>query len=126
GPADPLLGRIVERAMARGTVIVGAVPDSGRREGFPTGIDGVIAVDAAGRAAAARRTLLAPGVDVFTLSPQGRYDVTSGSSVAAAGVTAVAALLLARRPGLTPHEIEAVLERSMHGVSAVSPAAATV
>jgi subtilisin family serine protease len=35
GPPDALLTRIVERLLARGVVVVGAVPPSGRREGFP-------------------------------------------------------------------------------------------
>lgn len=126
GPADPLLQRIVGRAMQRGIVFVGAMPAGGRRAGFPTGIEGVIAVDVAGQAPRATRTLRAPGVDVFTLSPQGRYDAASGSSVAAANVTAVVALLLARRPGLQAREIEAVLERSMHVGRTDAPAAETV
>jgi subtilisin family serine protease len=126
GPEDPLLRRIVERGLARGTVFVGAVPENGRREGFPSGIEGVIAVDVAGKAPPSPRTLLAPGLDVFTLSPHGRYDAASGSSVAAAGVTAVAALLLARRPGLEPREIEGILRRSMVGTPATSPSRATV
>ena len=37
--------------------------------------------------------LPAPGIDVYTLAPQGGYDAASGSSMAAAGVTAVVALL---------------------------------
>ena len=122
GPADPLLQRIVERAMRRGAVFVGAAPASRRREGFPTGIEGVIAVDVAGQVPQAPRTLLAPGVDVYTLSPHGGYDAASGSSMAAAGVTAVVALLLARRPGLPAHEVEGVLRRSMHGGNAAAAA----
>jgi hypothetical protein len=113
GPSDPLLERIVERGMKRGTLFVGAVPTSGRREGFPTGIDGVIAVDVAERVERAPHVLYAPGADVFTLTPQGHYDVASGSSIAAAEVTAVAALLLARRPQLDAREIEDLLRRSM-------------
>lgn len=112
GPADPLLARLVERLMARGTVIVGAVPASGRRVGFPTGVDGVIAVDTTGRQAAEPRVLYAPGHEVFTLTPAARYDVVSGSSIAAAEVSAVVALLRAHRPSLRSAEIETLLARS--------------
>lgn len=112
GPADPLLARIVERLLARGTIVVGAVPASGRREGFPTGITGVIAVDASGPLPAMPRVLYAPGSEVFTLTPVARYDVATGSSIAAAEVSAVVALLLADAPGLKASEIEALLYRS--------------
>jgi hypothetical protein len=113
GPADPLLERIVAQAQKRGTVFIGALPRSGRREGFPNAVAGVIAVDVAGRGAAVPRTLRAPGSDVFTLSPGGRYDAASGSSLAAASVTAVAALALALQPRMSASELEAMLARSM-------------
>jgi hypothetical protein len=115
GPEDALLRRIVERALARGIVVVGALPPGGRREGFPTAIDGVIAVDRAGRAERLPRVLYAPGNEVFTLTPRGRYDAASGSSIAAAAVSGVAALLLAQRPGLSGSELEAALRRSAEG-----------
>lgn len=115
GPPDALLTRIVERLLARGVVVVGAVPPSGRREGFPTAIEGVIAVDASTRRPASHRVLYAPGSEVFTLTPAGRYDVASGSSMAAAEVSGVAALLLAARPKLNAAEIESLLARSAIG-----------
>lgn len=126
GPSDPLLQRIVERGIAQGITFVGAVPTSGRREGFPTGITGVIAVDVAGRAESVPDVLYAPGAEVFTLTPQGHYDAASGSSIAAAEVTAVAALLLARRPRLTAPEVEALLGRSMGPAIGPAPATASV
>lgn len=118
GPADALLQRIVERGLQRGVLFIGAAPPSGRREGFPTGIAGVIAVDAAEPGRAPLPGLLyAPGVDVFTLAPGGRYDAISGSSIAAAQVSGIAALLLARRPGLAAAELEGLLRRSMPGAA---------
>ena len=124
GPGDPLLERIVARALRRGTVVVGALPASGRREGFPTAIGGVIAVGATGDSAVAPRILRAPGTDVFTLSPRSRYDAASGSSLAAASVTAVAALALSLQPALSASQLEATLARSMNGGSAVNACAA--
>jgi subtilisin family serine protease len=115
GPADRLLERIVERGLERGTIFVGAMPASGRREGFPTAIAGVIAVDRADRRERLPEVLYAPGTDVFTLIPGGGYDAVSGSSVAAAEVSAIAALLLARRPDLSAGEVQALLGRSMPG-----------
>lgn len=110
GPADPLLAQLVAQALARGIVVVGAVPPDGALDGFPVGIAGVIAVDVAG-SAARRGVLQAPGRNVITLAPGARYDFFSGASLAAAHVSGVAALLLAERPGLAPAEVAALLQR---------------
>jgi len=101
GPADPLLTRLVEVGLRRGIVFVGATPRNTEDNGFPTAIPGVIGVDAAGTRASADSVLFAPGSEVLTLVPDGRYDFLSGSSLAAASVSGGVALLLAR----TPHAI---------------------
>jgi len=44
GPADDLLTRLVRQAIAKGIVVVGAVPPNDDRHGFPAGVPGVIAV----------------------------------------------------------------------------------
>lgn len=106
GPPDELLARLVQAAQARGAIVVGAMPPGEARDGFPVGIPGVIAVGD-GRGGA----LAAPMREVLTLTPGGRYDFASGSSIAAAQVSAIAALLLERRPGLGA----AALERALRG-----------
>lgn len=117
GPADPLLTQLVEHAVARGAVVVAAVPPDGRLDGFPVGIAGVIAVDVSGAAARADAVLRAPGHDVITLVPGGRYDFVSGSSIAAAHVTGAAALLVAHRPALSAREIAALLRDTGAGAA---------
>jgi subtilisin family serine protease len=109
GPDDPLLTRLVERGQRQGAIFVGAVPPAGNRQGFPTGVAHVLAVDRLEHPAAATGVLLAPGTDVFTLTPQGHYDVASGSSIAAAEVSGVAALLLSVHPGLPADRLEGIL-----------------
>jgi len=42
-------------------------------------------------------TVAAPGVEILAAAPDGKYQITSGTSVAAAHVSGVAALLLANR-----------------------------
>lgn len=111
GPPDPLLAQLLEHAIARGTVVVAAVPPDGRLDGFPLGVAGVLAVDVAGAAPRASPVLRAPGREVITLAPGGRYDFVSGSSIAAAHVTGAAALLLASEPALSAREIGALLRR---------------
>src|SRR5438132_2901844 len=44
----------------------------------------------------------APGVDVLVPAPEGAYQFTTGTSVAAAEVSGVVALMLERNPSLTP------------------------
>ena len=51
----------------------------------------------------------APGVDILALAPGGAYQVTTGTSIAAAHVSGIAALLLERKPSLTPSDIRSVL-----------------
>jgi Subtilase family len=100
GPADALLTQLVRNAQRRGIVFVGAVPRDGRLDGFPLGIAGVIAVDQVGRSDGSATVLHAPGSDILSLAPAGRYDFATGSSFAAAHVTGAIALLRARAPAL--------------------------
>jgi len=114
GPEDELLSRLVTQALRQGRVVIGAMPPDGRPAGFPSGVPGVIAVDASGvRGHAAG--LQAPGLDILTLEPGGRYDYSSGSSLAAAHASAVAALLLEAAPGMDAASVRAALERSRSG-----------
>ncbi|HSJ42922.1 MAG TPA: S8 family serine peptidase [Xanthobacteraceae bacterium] len=58
----------------------------------------------------------APGVEILAAAPDGKYQITSGTSVAAAHVSRVAALLLATEPKLTPAQVRGNLVRSAHRV----------
>jgi subtilisin family serine protease len=58
----------------------------------------------------------APGVEILAAAPDGKYQVTSGTSVAAAHVSGVAALLLATKPKLTPAQVRGNLVRSTHRI----------
>lgn len=112
GPADPLLGKLTEYAMAHGAIVVGAVPVDGSLDGFPVGVPGVLAVASSdGPLPAGRRVLSAPGREILTLSPGGHYDFASGSSLAAAHVSGLVALLLALQPGLQAGTVQGWLQR---------------
>jgi len=115
GPDDPLLRQLLESAAAGGVAVVAAADEARADLGFPASLPAVIAVRAAplpGAAALAttvapRRPILsAPGADVLTTVPGGGYDFFSGSSMAAAHVAGVVALLLERQPSLSPAELE--------------------
>lgn len=126
GPSDPLLTRLVEAGLRRGVVFVGAAPPSGGSNVFPTGIPGVIGVDAAGAKASADSVLFAPGREVLTLVPDGRYDFLSGSSLAAASVSGGIALLLARDRTLRADSARELLARSSRKISTAQGEMASV
>ncbi len=109
GPHDPLLAELVAALLERQTVVV-AARGEGEQPSFPASAEGVISVAAAGRLAGVPSSALeAPGIDVLSTAPNGGFDFFSGSSVAAAHVSGIAALLLERQPGLTPPEVGAAL-----------------
>jgi subtilisin family serine protease len=56
--------------------------------------------------------LAAPGVDILEPAPNGAYQMTTGTSVAAAHVSGVAALLIERDPSLTPDMVFEILTGS--------------
>jgi hypothetical protein len=115
GPPDPLLARMVEKAMQLGILVVAAAPED-RPSGFPVDIPGVIVVgsddsrDAEG--AASRPLINAPAADILVPVPDGGYDFASGTSLSAAQVSGVVALLVSRQPDLTASEIVALLVNS--------------
>lgn len=113
GPADPLLGALTARATALGSIVVGAVPASGRMDGFPAGAPGVLPVAMSEGTPGASAALRAPGREILTLVPGGGYDFATGSSLAAGSVSGIVALLRARRRDVTAAEAQALLANSM-------------
>jgi subtilisin family serine protease len=112
GPSDPLLQALAELASAQGIVLVGpAAALNTADEHFPASVPGLLSTQVA---TAARRsnTLSAPGSEILTLAPGGRYDFASGDSAAVAAVSGVAALLLAAKRDLTAAQIGALLNAS--------------
>lgn len=118
GPHDPLLARLIGAALQRGIVVVAADAGDGRRS-FPADLQGVIGVLGVDQVPAAARPrgspaeqLGAPSVEILTTVPHGSYDFFSGSSLAAAQVSGVAALLLEKQPQLTPARVAEILRRT--------------
>jgi len=95
GPADPLLAALVEAGLKRGVTFVGAA--AGPDAPFPTSIPGVIAAGGTEQPLPPG-ALGAPSQHVMTLRPGGEYDFESGTSIAAAEITGVLALLISASP----------------------------
>ena len=111
GPPDPLLSRLLDQLLRAGTIVIAAYPDdqSGRAD-FPGGQAGVIVAHSQSRfGRPAPPAVVAPGNAILTTTPGDGYRFLSGSSLAAAHVSGVAALLLERQPELSPDELVALM-----------------
>ena len=112
GPADPLLNELLARLLDQGRIVITAMPPDGNVGGFPDGAPGVIVVRTGNASRAPPGVLSAPGKDILTTQPDGGYDFTSGSSMAAAHVSGIAALLLSMAPGLDARSVHDLLLQS--------------
>jgi subtilisin family serine protease len=71
--------------------------------------------------------VFAPGVDILVAAPRGAYDLSTGTSVACAEISGIAALLLEKRPGLDGAALRSLLRasaRALPGASGVGPGVA--
>src|SRR6516164_2912912 len=122
GPRDPALAQMLQIAREKGILVIAAAGNNGPKSpplypGVDPNVMAVTATDVSDRLfnnANQRKyiTVAAPGVDILVPAPNGALQFTTGTSVAAANVSGVAALLIARKPSLTPEEIRAILVRT--------------
>jgi len=109
GGEDPLVSSLIRKAIDSGIFVVAACGNSAsKKPAFPAALEGVIAVTAVDH----RKKLYskantgnyidvaAPGVGILTTGPGGRYDLSTGTSIATANVSASLALLLAKKPNI--------------------------
>lgn len=128
GPRDPTIARLVREAYARNILTVAAAGNGGPtgEPVYPAAMDKVIAVSAVDSRDALYELatrgdyidLAAPGVEIMSAMPSGRFNAVSGTSMATAHVGAVIALILEKRPGLSSAELRAVLEETARELGA--------
>ncbi len=99
GPPDRLLAQFLQLALARRIAVVAAYDRTLPGGGFPASYPGVIAVAPDRVAALPIGVYSAPGRDVPTTIPGGRWDLVDGSSFAAAHVSGLMALVRERGRG---------------------------
>ena len=97
GPDDRLLRELLKVALGKGSVVVTAFDAKLAGGGFPASMPGVLAVSDTALAPLQSRAYIAPGRDVPTTEPGGRWFLVNGSSYAAAHVSGLVALTRERR-----------------------------
>lgn len=97
GPDDRLLREIIVLALARRLAVVAAFDPKLAGGGFPASVAGVIPVSDSSLAGRQTEVYIAPGRDVPTTEPGGRWFLVNGSSFAAAHVSGLLALLRERQ-----------------------------
>ncbi|MCA1381835.1 MULTISPECIES: S8 family serine peptidase [Bradyrhizobium] len=122
GPKDAVIERAIAATAARGLILIAAAGNAGAKSPplYPAANPNVIAVSATDRQdrlfSASNRgnyiAVAAPGVDIFLPAPDGKYQVTSGTSFSAAYVSGVAALLLERNHTLKPEALRMTLVKT--------------
>jgi hypothetical protein len=122
GPRDPALAQELQIAREKGILILAAAGNAGPKSPplYPGADPNVMAVTATDQNDLLFRganqgkyvTIAAPGVDVLVPAPDGNVQLTTGTSVATAIVSGVAALLMAHKQSLTPEEIRDLLVRT--------------
>jgi subtilisin family serine protease len=128
GPPDPDVLRIVAAANAKGVILIAAAGNAGPTSPplYPAADAGVVAVTAIDSDdklfESANRgryiSVSAPGVDVLLPVANGGYDLKSGTSVAAALVSGVAALMLEHNPALRPDALKKTLTSTARPLAA--------
>ena len=119
GPYDPMLQLALKKAHDKGIVLIAAAGNAGPRSQplYPAADENVIAVTAIDaddrllpQANQGRHiALAAPGVGVLEPAANAGYQLTTGTSVAAAHVSGVAALIIARKPDIDFAALEKIL-----------------
>jgi hypothetical protein len=122
GPKDPLVERGIAASVSKGIVLVAASGNAGAKSPplYPAANPNVIAVsatDAYDRLFPASNrgshiAVAAPGVEIFLPAPDGKYQMTSGTSFSAAYVSGLAALMMERNPQLKPDDVRAILMKT--------------
>jgi subtilisin family serine protease len=126
GPKDPALSRMIAAAKDKRMVIIAAAGNAGITSAplYPAADPNVIAVAATDNESklyiqsnrGAYVSVAAPGVDILVAAPNGAYDFSTGTSVATAHVSGVAALILQKQPNLDSEGVRKALKSTAIGL----------
>jgi hypothetical protein len=124
GPQDPAFGRALAAAHQKHVVLVAASGNAGPKSPplWPAADPHVIAVTATDyedhlypmATRGSHVAIAAPGVDILVANPGAAYKMETGTSFSAGFVSGVAALILQRKPQLTPDAVKKLLLSTAH------------
>ena len=119
GPRDPVLIRSLDELTGRNVVMIAAAGNNGPEAkpvypGAHPETIAVTAIDSAGRVFDRANqgdyvVIAAPGVAILSPAPDGKYGMPTGTSMATAHISGVAALLLELQPDMTAAEFREIL-----------------
>ncbi len=123
GGKDDLVERMVKKAISNGITVVAAGGNGGHWGStvYPALIPGVITATAVDQykklypMANKGRFIdfAAPGVNILTIAPDGKYNIASGTSLSTAHVSGIIALLLSKQKRLQePGKVENILTKT--------------
>lgn len=112
GPQDRLLETLIGLAIKRNLTIVAAVDKQRPKSSFPAFVPGVLPVSDERLPSGMPPVYIAPGRDIPTTGPDGKWTMVSGSSFAAAHVSGLAALM---------HQIHSQRFRTASGSTLMGP-----
>jgi subtilisin family serine protease len=129
GPRDPMLQQAIKKLSDDGIILIAAAGNAGPKSPplFPGADANVIAVSATDINDKVYRNanrgkyiaIAAPGVDILVPAPDGGYQLTTGTSVAAAHISGVVALLKERNPQLKSADVRNILSASARNIGPV-------
>lgn len=116
GPRDPLLERLIRVALAKQVIVVAAI-DAGkpRDKQFPAAMDDIVVAYVQSEQDSSR-PFYAPSIDILATIPNNAYDFKSGSSMAAAHLSGIVALLKQYRSKMNQQQLMNLLQSSVNVV----------
>ncbi|MCH9697716.1 MAG: S8 family serine peptidase [Gammaproteobacteria bacterium] len=113
GNQDPLIEKLIQKAIEKGIIIVAAIDEKGTSSSFPALMPEVISVGSHENKtnASANPDISTSGYEILTTIPNATYDFMSGSSFATAQISAVIALILEHQPSLNFNQVNQILAK---------------
>ena len=119
GPKDPIVSKYLKQLYLDGHILIAAAGNGGpkAKPAYPAAYNFVIATTALDQSKhyyehanqGKYLSISAPGVDLMVLNTSKSYEFSSGTSLAAAHVSGLVALMLQHNPDLTQEQVKSII-----------------